>query len=294
MTAAPGLDLWVREVHQGITGLSFKVEKTLFSARSPYQQIDVVQTAGHGRMLLNDGMIMLCERDEFIYHEMIAHVPLFVHPGPQKVLVIGGGDGGTVREVLKHPSVQRVVMVEIDGMVVDACREFIPSVSCALDDDRLELRIEDGVKYMAGTQERFDVILIDSTDPVGPAEPLFDAAFYQNAAGLLTSRGILVSQAESPFYDGTIQQRMLGNQRPYFSRLHLYLFSNQTYPGGLWSFGFASRGLCPCRNFDPCRVAAAGLDLKYYHAGIHRAAFVLPGFLDKRLASVLDPLPGLH
>lgn len=293
MTDTFGLDLWVREVHQGSVGLSFKVEKTLFSGRSPYQRVDVVQTADHGAMLLNDGMIMLCERDEFVYHEMIAHVPLFIHPAPRSVLVIGGGDGGTVREVLRHAAIERVVMVEIDAMVVEACRKFLPSVSCALDDPRLELRIEDGVRFVAATAERFDVILIDSTDPVGPAQPLFNAAFYETAAGRLTENGILISQAESPFYDHEIQSAMLGNQRPFFRRLHLYLFTNLTYPGGLWSFGFASKGLCPVKNFDANRVAAAGLNLRYYSSAIHRAAFALPAFAGANLGGVLDPLPEL-
>ena len=293
MTTETDLDLWVREIYKGIMGLGFKVEKTLFSGQSPFQQVDVVKTAGHGAMLLNDGMVMLSERDEFVYHEMIAHVPLFVHPNPETVLVIGGGDGGTVREVLKHPTVRRVVMVEIDEMVVQACKEFLTSVSSALDDPRLELRIEDGVKYVAETAERFDVVIVDSTDPVGAAKPLFNSVFYENAAGILTDQGILVSQAESPYYDPDIQVAMLTNQRPFFKRLHLYLFTNLTYPGGLWSFAFASKGLCPGQDFDAGRVAASGIGFRYYNPQIHRAAFALPTFVAKTLQGITDPISSL-
>lgn len=287
-TEKDAMDLWVREVHRGIVALSFRVEQTLFSGKSPYQQVDVVQTAGHGRMLLNDGIVMISERDEFVYHEMIAHVPLFVHPNPRRVLVIGGGDGGTVREVLRHPGVERVVMVEIDEMVVHACKEHFPQVSCALDHPKLSLRIEDGVRYVAETEERFDVVIVDSTDPVGPAQPLFDKAFYGNTAGLLEDDGILITQAESPFYDPDLQSSMLANQRPFFPRLHLYLLTNLTYPGGLWSFGFASKGGCPVGGLDPARVAGSGIRFRYYNADVHRAAFALPTFIAEALSGTLD------
>lgn len=282
---------WVRETHKGSVSLAFRVEETLFSGKSPYQRVDIVKTASHGAMLLNDGMIMLSERDEFIYHEMIAHVPLFVHPDPRRVLIIGGGDGGTAREVLRHATIERVVMVEIDEMVVEACRRHIPSVSCALDDPRLSLLIDDGVKFIRETEERFDVVLIDSTDPVGPAEPLFDAEFYGNAASRLTEKGIMITQAESPFYDAEFQGVILSGQRPHFERLHIYNFSNTTYPGGLWSFGYASRGLCPLGDFNPERIPRSGIRTRYYNPEIHRAAFSLPEFMREKLSELVDPLP---
>lgn len=290
MTDQPHLNLWVREDTKGFLETHYRVEKTLFSEKSPFQQVDVVHTAGLGRMLLNDGIVMLSERDEFVYHEMIAHVPLFVHPNPRRVLVIGGGDGGTVREIMKHGGIARVVMVEIDEAVVRACRTHMPTVSCALDDPRLELHIADGVEYVAHCGETFDLVIVDSTDPIGPATPLFNRDFYEKAAALLGPDGILVSQAESPFYDPELQEPMLRNQRPFFTRLHLYLFSTLTYPGGLWSFGFASKGPCPLADFDPQRVAAAGLATRYYNPGVHRAAFMLPTFVRDDLAGVLDPL----
>ncbi|MBS3757864.1 MAG: polyamine aminopropyltransferase [Desulfobacterales bacterium] len=287
------LDLWIKETHQDSVALSFKVENTLFSGKSPFQQVDIVKTRDHGAMLLNDGIIMVSERDEFVYHEMISHVPLSVHPAPSRVLVIGGGDGGTVREVVKHDSISRVVMVEIDEMVVNACREHMPSVSHALKDPRVELIIGDGVKYVATTDETFDVVLIDSTDPIGPAAPLFDRQFYQNVAGILTEDGIMISQAESPFYDFKIQSAMLANQRPFFNRLHLYTFTNLTYPGGLWSFGFGANALCPLTDFDPNRIRASGIQTRYYTPEIHASAFMLPKFVQENLSDMLDPLPSL-
>jgi len=290
MDTSSELDLWVKEVHgDDIVALSFKVEKTLFSGRSRFQKIDVVKTRSHGAMLLNDGIIMLSERDEFIYHEMIAHVPLFVHPSPKRVLVIGGGDGGTVREVLRHP-IEKVVMVEIDELVVNVCRKHIPSVSSALDDPRLELLIEDGVKYVERTKEKFDVVMIDSTDPIGPAAPLFNKAFYKKVASVLGRHGILISQAESPFYDQDIQQSMLTNQRPFFKNMQLYFFPTLTYPGGLWSFGFASKGLCPIGDFDVVRVEESGIATRYYNPRIHISAFALPNFVSENLRGILDPI----
>lgn len=285
------MDLWVTEEHRGITAHRFRVAQTLFSGRSPYQQIDIVQTTGHGRMLLNDGMIMLSEKDEFIYHEMIAHVPVFAHPNPQKVLIIGGGDGGTAREILKHADIDQVVMVEIDEMVVSACRDHLPSVSCALDDPRLELIIADGVAYAADAAEMFDIVIIDSTDPVGPAAPLFDRAFYGNISKILGPGGIMIAQAESPYYDLDIQRGMLANQRPFFNKLHLYLFSTLVYPGGTWSFTFASHGPCPINDFMTDRVRDSGIRFRYYTPGVHPAAFMLPAEISDDLKDILDPLP---
>ena len=290
MNTGQELNLWLNEVYKDAVVLSFRIEKTLFSGHSRFQRIDVVKTQAHGNMLLNDGIVQLTERDEFIYHEMIAHVPLFMHRLPTRVLVIGGGDGGTVREVLRHRSVQQVVMVEIDEMVIRACREYLPSVCCAMSDPRLELRIEDGVQFIKDTREEFDVVIVDSTDPIGPSEPLFNREFYERVAAVLSPDGIMVTQAESPFYDNDIQQSMLTNQRPFFKKLHIYLFTNLSYPGGFWSFGFASKGLCPIKDFDPARVEASGIKFRYYNPGMHRASFMLPAFVTENLAKILDPI----
>lgn len=280
-------DLWVEEKFEDFMGLRLKVEKVLFSGKSEFQTVDVVETRGHGKMLLNDGLIMVTERDEFAYHDMITHVPLFAHPNPKKVLVIGGGDGGTAREVIRHPSVEKCVMVEIDGMVVDACREHIPLTSAALDDDRIELIIGDGVKYVKETTEKFDVILVDSTDPIGPATPLFGEEFYRDVYNCLTDDGIVVSQGETPWYAKEVQKSLLGVLNNVFPSCYLYSFSNLTYPGGLWCFTFASKKYHPVEDFREAAVAESGLTFKYYNEGIHRAAFALPNFVREGIEDLI-------
>jgi spermidine synthase len=275
--------LWVEEIFEEFYGMRFKVEKVLFSGRSSFQTVDVVQTKGHGRMLLNDGLIMVTERDEHVYHDMISHVPLFVHPNPKRVLVIGGGDGGTAREVLRHKNVQQVVMVEIDGMVVDACKEFIPQTAGALGDPRLELVIGDGVEYVKKAHQPFDVILVDSTDPIGPAQPLFGEEFYRDIFKLLSEDGIVVSQGESPFFHSDVQTSMIKLLGSVFPIVRSYNFSNLTYPGGLWSFSFASKKYHPLRDFKISRVEESGMEFDYYNAGIHTGAFALPNFMLKKL-----------
>ncbi len=287
MNVPKDIELWIEERHQDMTAMRYRVARTLFSGRSQYQKIDVVETVGHGRMLFNDGLVMVSERDEFIYHDMITHVPLFVHPKPEKVLVIGGGDGGTVREVLRHAEVKECTLVEIDQMVIDACKEFIPKTAAALDDPRARVLVDDGVKFVAGTDERFDVVLVDSTDPIGPGAPLFGEAFYSDVKKILTDRGIVVSQAESPFYENKMQNALLSILKEVFDKLFVYNYSNLTYPGGLWSFSFASNSLCPLKDFDPERVKASGLEFQYYNTGIHRAAFVLPEFMRRQVEGLV-------
>jgi len=281
-------DLWIEEKFKDFLGLKLKVEKVLFSGKSDFQTVDVVETKGHGKMLLNDGLIMVTERDEFAYHDMISHVPLFVHPNPKNVLIIGGGDGGTAREVIRHSSVEKCVMVEIDPMVVEACKQYIPQTSCALDDPKIELIIGDGVKYAKECQQQFDVIIIDSTDPIGPAQPLFGAGFYTDVYNCLTDDGIVVSQGESSWYALDIQQSLLKVLNTQFPKTFLYSFSNLTYPGGLWSFTFASKGLNPIKDFEPQRVTDSGLVFDYYNKEIHNACFALPNFVRKGLDGLIE------
>jgi len=281
-------DLWVEEKFKDFLGLRLKVEQVLFSGRSEFQTVDVVETKGHGKMLLNDGLIMVTERDEFAYHDMISHVPLFVHPDPKNVLIIGGGDGGTAREVIRHKNVEKCVMVEIDAMVVDACKEFIPQTSAALDDPKIELIIGDGVQYVKEAQQKFDIIIVDSTDPIGPAQPLFGPEFYQDVYNCLSDKGIVVSQGESSWYAMDIQKSLLKVLKDQFPKTMLYSFSNLTYPGGLWSFTFASKGLDPLTNFDPQRVVDSCLEFEYYNAELHTACFSLPNFVRKGLSELID------
>lgn len=271
---------FVEEKNPNGFAVRFETEgKVLFSGRSEFQKVEVVQTTGHGRMLLNDDLVMITERDEFVYHDMISHVPLFIHPNPKRVLIIGGGDGGTAREVLRHKTVEKCDMVEIDDMVVQACREFIPQTAIGMKDDpRFELFIEDGVKFVKETKNKYDVVIVDSTDPIGPAQPLFGLEFYQDINRCLADDGIVVSQGESPFYNSDTQSAMVKILNGIFPIVRYLNFSNLTYPGGLWSFSVASKKLHPLRDFKPTRVKESGMSFKYYNAEVHMAAFSLPQF----------------
>ncbi|GAB4330523.1 MAG: polyamine aminopropyltransferase [Calditrichia bacterium] len=260
--------------------LQMEVSRTLFRGQSPFQKIDVVETPGFGRVLLIDDLVMLTEKDEFVYHEMIAHVPLHVHPHPGRVLVIGGGDGGTVREILKHPRVEHVDLVDIDQMVTEVCLEYIPSVASHLKSERVTCRFEDGVAFVKNATEKYDVILVDSTDPISVGEGLFTPEFYRNCFNLLTEQGILVNQAETPFYApkwvGDIKRKL----SDIFPILNFYQAHIPTYPSGHWLFGFASKSLHPVKDFIPDHVdPKLEAELKYYNREIHKAAFALPNFV---------------
>ena len=265
----------------------FKILKTLFDKKSIYQNVKVVQTEDHGKMLINDEMIMTCERDEFIYHEMIAHVPLFTHPSPKKILIIGGGDGGTAREVLRHTSIEECVMIEIDSLVVEACKKHIPITAQSFDHPLLKLKFEDGAKYITQKENFFDIVIVDSTDPIGPGEVLFNLEFYKNVHKALKSNGLVVSQGESPFYDIDIQQKLLKIAGSLFSYAGFYHYNNVTYPGGFWSFLFASKEYHPIKDFNAQRVIDSKMKFRYYSAEIHNSSFSQPQFIKETYGDLL-------
>ena len=234
-------------------------------------------------------MVMTTEKDEYVYHEMIAHVPLLSHPHPEKVLIIGGGDGGGAREVLKHDSVKQVDLVEIDEIVIEACKKYLPHLSTSLSHPNLKLHIEDGISYLKNCPEdTYDVIIIDSTDPVGPAEGLFTSEFYKDAYRCLKDGGIMVAQSESPHFNTTVFQEIYhcyGNIFGY-DHVHPYLAYIPTYPSGMWSFSFCSKSsLHPTKNFDmeKARQFSSQHHLRYYNPEIHNAAFILPTFVTELL-----------
>ena len=276
-------EIWMEEEDSfnGVV-LKFLCRKILFSGQSPYQKVEVVESQGLGRVLLNDRIIMICENDEFVYHDMIAHVPLFVHPNPKKVLIIGGGDGGSAREVLRHPQVELCQNVEIDAMVVEACRKYIPQTACSFSNPKVELIIGDGVEFVKNTKTKYDVILVDSTDPIGPAVPLFGKPFYENVWKALADDGIVVAQGESPFYNFEQQVQLVRIVQSLFPTVLPYHFGNMSYPGGLWSFVLGSKKYHPVEDFQPTRVEKSGLKCKYYNPAIHKAAFASPSFVQKR------------
>lgn len=260
----------------------FEVKRTLKRLKTDVQDLVIFETPHYGRVLALDGIVQTTTRDEFAYHEMMVHVPLFAHGRAKRVLIVGGGDGGCLREALKHP-VERVTMVEIDRTVVDLCTEFMPSLSDgAFENERAELIIADGIKYMAETDEAFDVIIVDSTDPIGPGEVLFTEAFYADCKKRLTPGGILVTQNGVPNF----QPDEMGNSRarlsPHFADVSFYLTVVPTYIGGFMALGWATddktlRALTEA-DLSP-RLAAASFATRYYTPAVHAAAFALPRFI---------------
>jgi len=274
------MDLWFTEKFEDKAGLILKIKNTLHGEKTSYQQIDVLETELFGKMLLLDGAVMLTEKDEFIYHEMIAHVPLSTHPNPRHLLVIGGGDGGTVREVLKHPSIEQIDLVEIDVRVIEICEAYFPQVSKRLRDSKVRLRIEDGITFVKNSKDRYDIVLVDSTDPVGPAKGLFEGVFFEDLFACLRKDGIMVAQSESPFYHRSIIQGMVQTLKTIFPLVRMYLAPIPTYPSGLWSFLFCSKEYDPILHFQ-----RKGLEFQtqYYNDEIHRSAFSLPNFIKERV-----------
>ena len=195
------MELWYTENQTNNVKFSMRVKETLYSKKSQFQQIDVIDTYDFGKVLVIDGWTMITEKDEFIYHEMITHVPMMVNKDIKNVLVIGAGDGGTVRELTRFNSIEKIDMVELDEEVVKAAREYLPFTSCKLDDSRVNLYFQDGIKFVENKKNLYDLIIVDSTDPIGPGEGLFTREFYKNCYDALTDKGILVNQGESPYYD---------------------------------------------------------------------------------------------
>jgi spermidine synthase len=258
----------------------YRIDEVLFDERSAYQHVRVVRTPLFGRMLVLDEAVQTTDSDEFIYHEMLAHLPLVTHPNPRSLLIIGGGDGGLLEEGLKHP-LERAVMVEIDRMVVDATLRFIPEIpGDAFADPRTDLRVEDGFAYVRQTDLRFDVALVDSTDPHGPSVPLFGAQFYGDLHRVLADDGVLAAQSGSPLYQRDLIAQVRRNMGQHFPIVRTYVATVPTYPGVLWSFTLGSKRYDPVeigRDQIASRVERFGL--RYYTADQHHAALNPPPFL---------------
>jgi spermidine synthase len=264
--------------------LSLKHDGQLYKQESPYQKVEVFATKAYGNMLTLDGMVMCTQKDEYVYHEMITHVPMLSHGRVKRALVIGGGDGGTVRELLRHPDLEEVVLVEIDALVIEACKMYLPETASAFDNPKLKLLVEDGIKYINECPDNaFDLIIVDSADPVGPGEGLFTSAFYKEVYRCLTEDGIMVTQSESPRFNSEVFVEIYDCYKGIFGaeKVHCYLAAIPTYPTGTWSFSFSAKGNSNPLVFD--RETAAEFsrknDLKYYNEEIHAAAFALPNFV---------------
>jgi len=275
---------WLQDMGGPSFAQIYAVSAELFRGRSDFQEIRVVRNQDFGVMLILDDAVQTTERDEFIYHEMLAHVPLLAHPSPRRVLIVGGGDGGLLEEALKHP-LEAAVMVEIDRQVIEVTRRFLPDVPRgAFEDPRTHLVIADGIRFMTETAERFDVILVDSTDPKGPALGLFAESFYAAARRRLTPGGLIAVQSGSPLYQQDLIRMVRTNLQPAFPRIATYLASVPTYPGVLWSFTLGTIGDAP-RLPAAAEVVrrTAGFGLQYLTPLILRAAFELPPFIARDL-----------
>ena len=277
------MDHWIDEtLHDGFR-IRLKADRVLLENQTEHQHLIVFDNPEFGRTLMLDGVVQLTERDEFIYHEMMAHVPLFAHGRPRKILIVGGGDGGVLREALKHEAVERATLCEIDRAVIDLALEHFPAVSDgAYDDPRTEVVIADGTRFVAETDQRFDAILVDSTDPIGPGAVLFTREFYADCRRALAEGGVLVTQNGLPFIQGPELARSVSYFRALFADAWAYLATTPTYVGGPMSFGWASDDP-DLRQRDQAtlsaRFAAAGLATRYYAPDVHTAAFALPGYV---------------
>ena len=241
-----------------------------------------------GRVLVLDGDIMLTERDEFVYDEMITHVPMAVHPNPKNILVIGVGDGGVVKELTRYDSVESIDLVEMDPMVVEVCKKYLPNNACQLDNPRVHIHYENGLKFLRRHESEYDIIIIDSPDPFGPSEGLFTKEFYGSCYKALKDDGIMVNQQGSPFYreDAVAMQRSHRRIASTFPIARTYQAHIPSYAAGYWLFGFASKKYHPINSFDGAKWRSLGLKTKYYTTKLHIGCFYLPAFLEEMLLSV--------
>lgn len=282
-------DVWFTDKDENIALSLRHTGRLLYHADSPYQRVRVLESYAYGKALVIDDMVMATEKDEFVYHEMIVHVPVLLHEAPKNVLVIGGGDGGTVRELFKHEVVESVTMVEIDEKVVEASRLHLPQLSSAFDHPKLDLRIQDGIEFLRQCEsEQYDLIIIDGSDPEGPAEGLFSQAFYEDVYRALRPGGVLNLQSEGPLFNTQAFLSLNRCLRTIFSEesVGCYLAYISTYPTGMWSFTSARKGgpLEPLK-FDLANAAifSEQHQLQYYTPEMHYAAFTLPPFVKTML-----------
>ena len=279
------MELFLTENQTEDMRLSVRATRVLHHEQTPYQELIIVDTPQWGRLMALDGFFQTCHRDEFVYHEMGAHVPLVTHPNPRKVLIVGGGDGGMAREVARHPSVEHVDLVEIDERVIECCKTYFPQISVALrESPKVHVHVEDGIQWVREHQAEYDVIIIDSSEPIGPGAGLFSAEFYASAYRCLKDDGILVAQTESPWVNAPVIQQAYRGIRRSFPITRLYTCNVPTYPTGLWTFTLGSKKYDPLEARPEERIGALGR-LKYYTPAVHFAAFQLPGFVADLVAA---------
>lgn len=265
--------LEVKEFHTSFHGLFFKSKNLLFSQQSSYQKIEVIEHEYYGRILFLDGLVQTTERDEFFYHELLVHPAFVSHPRPKNILIIGGGDGGAIKEILRYP-IEHVWFVEIDSKVIEVSKKFFPWLGPVLKDKRVEFVIADGNEFIQKTELKFDVVLVDSSDPVGPSRVLHEKNFFENIKNCLNTKGVVVSQIGSPYYHLEQIKEKITILNKIFNIVRMYISPVPTYPGGSWCFMYLSDEV---NHLSLKREPPSGL--KYYNKDIHRAVFALPNFL---------------
>ena len=276
------MDMWI---HTANGQMSLRVTRQLFAADSEYQRIEIFESPEYGRLLALDGDIIFSDSDEFIYNEMVTHVPMSVHPDVRRVLIIGGGDGGVAREYTNYPEIEEIDVVEPDEMVVKACREFFPDAAKAFEDPRIKIIHRDGLRFLRGRQAEYDIIINDSTDPFGHTEGLFTKEFYGSCYRALKEDGLMVYQHGSPFFDEDETAFRAMHRKVYqsFPISRVYQAHIPTCPSGYWMFGFASKKYHPIRDFDPKRWKARNIKTWYYTTHLHLGAFMLPRYVQDLL-----------
>ena len=282
------MEIWFSENHTDDVKLSIRVDRQLYSVQSDYQRIDVFDSKEFGRVLTLDGYVMMTERDEFIFHEMLVHVPMAVHPNVRKVLIIGGGDGGVVRELSHYPEIESIDLVELDPLLVEVCKKYLPNTSCRMDEKRLHLYCTDALRFVRAKENEYDLIIVDSTDPFGPGEILFTKEFYGNCYKALKEDGIMIHHNESPFYmeEAAWCQRIHKRVCDIFEESAVYQAHLPTYPSGHWLFGFASKKYHPLNDLAPEKWNMRGIHTRYYTTRLHQGAFALPAYVEEMLREV--------
>ena len=282
------MEMWFHDEHTDNVKLAIREDYQVFSAQSEIQRIDVLESKEFGKILVVDGDLMLTEKDEFIYHEMISHVPMAVHPQVEKILVIGGGDGGVVRELAKYDTVEQIDVVEADPLLVEVCRKYFPQMACSLNDPRVHIYHEDGLRFIRSKSDAYDLIIIDSPNPFGAGEGLFTKEFYGNCFNALHEDGIMINQHESPFYkEEAFQcQRMHKRIIESFPISRIYQAHIPSYPSGHWLFGFASKRYHPIHDMDGIQWKLRGIQTKYYLPRLHEGVFALPAYVEELVQDV--------
>jgi spermidine synthase len=280
------VDIWFSQLDTENVKTSVRVEKQLYSGRSPYQQIDVFQTKEFGKMIVLDGEIVFSEADEFIYNEMVVHVPMAVHPHVRDVLIIGGGDGGVAKVLTQYPEIVSIDVVEPDEMFIEVSKKYFPETAEGFNDNRVTIKNMDALRFLRRFRDSYDLIINDSTDPFGHTEGLFTREFYGNCYRTLREDGIMVYQHGSPFYEQDEAAFRAMHRKAYksFPISRVYQAGIPTCPAGLWMFGFASKKYHPLKDFDPKRWNDRNIKTWYYTTHLHRGAFMLPKYVEDILS----------